>query len=157
MVCWTYSHCGFSAPSARNQCISSASPGCWCSLQVSWLPFKQYRQVGTPIGTLHSGSVTDQPLFYIALVSVILGVMLFLAGFIGELVSRNSNLATNTISRAKSKIYFVQTSDQYFSDTLSKIEYRIFLKTLAPAFLMFNVSENNSGRGHISSSLLVSS
>ena len=36
--------------------------------------------------------VTDQPLFYIALVSVILGVMLFLAGFIGELVSRNSNL-----------------------------------------------------------------
>jgi glycosyltransferase involved in cell wall biosynthesis len=36
--------------------------------------------------------VTDQPLFYLALVAVILGVMLFLAGFIGELVSRNSTL-----------------------------------------------------------------
>lgn len=34
--------------------------------------------------------VTDQPLFYLALVAVILGVMLFLAGFVGELVARNS-------------------------------------------------------------------
>jgi hypothetical protein len=34
--------------------------------------------------------VTDQPLFYIALVAVILGVMLFLAGFLGELIGRNS-------------------------------------------------------------------
>ncbi len=34
--------------------------------------------------------VTDQPLFYIALVAVIIGVMLFLAGFLSELVSRNS-------------------------------------------------------------------
>ena len=35
--------------------------------------------------------VTDQPLFYLALVAVILGVMLFLAGFLGEMVSRNSS------------------------------------------------------------------
>jgi len=34
--------------------------------------------------------VTDQPLFYLALVAVMLGVMLFLAGFICEMVSRNS-------------------------------------------------------------------
>ena len=34
--------------------------------------------------------VTDQPAFYLALVAVILGVMLFLAGFIGEMVSRSS-------------------------------------------------------------------
>ncbi len=34
--------------------------------------------------------VTDQPLFYLALVAVLLGFMLFLAGFICELVSRNS-------------------------------------------------------------------
>ena len=34
--------------------------------------------------------VTDQPLFYIALLAVVLGVMLFLAGFLGELISRNS-------------------------------------------------------------------
>ncbi len=35
-------------------------------------------------------AVTDQPLFYLALVAVILGVLLFLAGFICELVSRNA-------------------------------------------------------------------
>jgi len=34
--------------------------------------------------------VTDQPLFYLALVAVILGVMLFLAGFVGEMVARSS-------------------------------------------------------------------
>ena len=34
--------------------------------------------------------VTDQPLFYLALVALIIGVQLFLTGFIAELVSRNS-------------------------------------------------------------------
>ena len=34
--------------------------------------------------------VTDQPLFYIALVAIIVGVQLFVAGFLGELISRNS-------------------------------------------------------------------
>ena len=34
--------------------------------------------------------VTDQPLFYLALVAVLLGVMLFLAGFVCEMVSRSS-------------------------------------------------------------------
>ena len=34
--------------------------------------------------------VTEQPLFYLALVAVILGFQLFLTGFLGELVSRNS-------------------------------------------------------------------
>lgn len=36
-------------------------------------------------------AVTDQPLFYLALVAVILGVMLFLAGFVCEMISRNSS------------------------------------------------------------------
>ena len=36
-------------------------------------------------------AVTDQPLFYLALLAVILGVMLFLAGFIGEMISRSSS------------------------------------------------------------------
>ena len=40
---------------------------------------------------LHFRAVTDQPLFYLALVAIILGVMLFLAGFIGEMVSRTSS------------------------------------------------------------------
>lgn len=35
--------------------------------------------------------VTDQPLFYIAMVAVILGVQLFLAGFLGELIGRGSS------------------------------------------------------------------
>jgi len=36
-------------------------------------------------------AVTDQPLFYLALVAVILGVVLFLAGFIGEMIARSSS------------------------------------------------------------------
>ena len=36
-------------------------------------------------------AVTDQPLFYIALVVIVIGVMLFLTGFIAELISRNSS------------------------------------------------------------------
>lgn len=39
--------------------------------------------------------VTDQPLFYLALVMTIIGVQLFVAGFIGELVSRNSSERNN--------------------------------------------------------------
>ena len=35
-------------------------------------------------------AVTDQPLFYLALLSVVLGVMLFLAGLIGEMISRSA-------------------------------------------------------------------
>jgi glycosyltransferase involved in cell wall biosynthesis len=35
--------------------------------------------------------VTDQPLFYIALLAVVLGSLLFLSGFLGELISRNGN------------------------------------------------------------------
>lgn len=36
--------------------------------------------------------VTDQPLFYLALTSMIIGTQLFLAGFIGELIARNSSI-----------------------------------------------------------------
>ena len=39
--------------------------------------------------------VTDQPLFYLGLVAVILGFQLFLAGFICEMVSRNSSERNN--------------------------------------------------------------
>ncbi|MEX0812274.1 MAG: glycosyltransferase family 2 protein [Chitinophagales bacterium] len=34
--------------------------------------------------------VVDQPLFYLALLVIVIGVQLFLAGFLGELVSRNN-------------------------------------------------------------------
>lgn len=34
--------------------------------------------------------ITDSPYFYIALTAMILGTQLFLTGFIGELIARNS-------------------------------------------------------------------
>ena len=36
-------------------------------------------------------AVTDQPLFFVAILAVILGVQLFLAGFLGELINRRSS------------------------------------------------------------------
>ena len=39
---------------------------------------------------LNFRAVTDQPLFYLALVAVILGAMFFLAGFLGEMIARSS-------------------------------------------------------------------
>ena len=35
-------------------------------------------------------AVTDQPLFYLALLAVILGALFFLTGFIGEMIARSS-------------------------------------------------------------------
>ena len=46
--------------------------------------------------------VTDQPLFYLALVAILVGVMMFLTGFLGELVSRNS--ATRNEYKIKDRI-----------------------------------------------------
>ncbi|NSW46391.1 MAG: glycosyltransferase family 2 protein [Bacteroidales bacterium] len=40
---------------------------------------------------LPTRNVTDKPLFYLALLAIILGVQLFLAGFLGELITRNSS------------------------------------------------------------------
>jgi hypothetical protein len=39
----------------------------------------------------HFRQVTDQPLFYIALVAMIFGLQLFLSGFLGELIARSSS------------------------------------------------------------------
>lgn len=47
---------------------------------------KLYKQAhGLPLR-----AVTEQPLFFVAILAVILGVQLFLAGFLGELVNRNA-------------------------------------------------------------------
>jgi glycosyltransferase involved in cell wall biosynthesis len=40
---------------------------------------------------IYERNVTDQPLFYLALVTTIIGVQLFLAGFLGEMISRNAS------------------------------------------------------------------
>jgi hypothetical protein len=34
--------------------------------------------------------LTNQPLFYMSLVAILLGVILFLAGFLGEMINRNA-------------------------------------------------------------------
>ena len=48
---------------------------------------KLYKQaMGLPLR-----AVTDQPLFFVAILAVILGVQLFLAGFLGELINRRSS------------------------------------------------------------------
>ena len=39
----------------------------------------------------HFRQVTEQPLFYIALLAMVFGLMLFLAGFLGEMIARSSN------------------------------------------------------------------
>ena len=36
-------------------------------------------------------AVTDQPLFYLAMLAIVIGVLFFLAGFIGEMVARSSS------------------------------------------------------------------
>lgn len=48
-----------------------------------------YMEASLPNG-YKSRDITSQPLFFISLVSVIIGVQLFLAGFIGEMISRNA-------------------------------------------------------------------
>ena len=40
-------------------------------------------------------AVTDQPLFYLALVALVLGVILFLTGFLGEMIARSSEGRNN--------------------------------------------------------------
>jgi glycosyltransferase involved in cell wall biosynthesis len=45
--------------------------------------------------------VTDQPLFYLALVSIIVGVQLFVAGFLGEMISRNASERNNYLIKEK--------------------------------------------------------
>ena len=47
---------------------------------------KLYKQ----INNLPLRAVADQPLFYLAILAIILGVQLFLAGFLGELINRTS-------------------------------------------------------------------
>ncbi len=47
---------------------------------------KLYRQAHDIVAR----GVTDQPLFYISLAAAIIGVQLFLAGFLGEMIGRNS-------------------------------------------------------------------
>ncbi len=46
-------------------------------------------------------SITNRPSFYIALTAIIIGVQLFMAGFIGELISRNSSVRNSYLIEEK--------------------------------------------------------
>ena len=60
---------------------------------------KLYKQaMGMPLR-----AVTDQPLFFVAILTVILGVQLFLAGFLGELINRRSSERNNYLIDKKIK------------------------------------------------------
>lgn len=50
-------------------------------ISVVWIIVQKFT-VGNPL--------TNQPLFYLSLVAIVLGVILFLAGFLGELINRNA-------------------------------------------------------------------
>ncbi len=49
----------------------------WLYLAIAKFVFLQYK-------------MTERPLFFVGIISIVIGVQLFLAGFIGELISRNS-------------------------------------------------------------------
>lgn len=50
---------------------------------------------------VHAQLLTERPSFYISLTSMVLGTMLFLAGFIGELILRNSGDRNNYLLEKK--------------------------------------------------------
>jgi glycosyltransferase involved in cell wall biosynthesis len=50
----------------------------WIYLGVAKFAFSKY-------------NMTDRPIFYVGIISIVVGVQLFLAGFLGELIARNSS------------------------------------------------------------------
>jgi hypothetical protein len=62
------------------------------TILTTWLIGEKLYNIANP---LKYRNVTDNPLFYLALVAIILGVQLFLAGFIGELLITNSDKTTD--------------------------------------------------------------
>jgi glycosyltransferase involved in cell wall biosynthesis len=49
-------------------------------------------------------NMTDRPLFYIGIISIVIGTQLFLAGFLGELIARNSSDRNHYLIEQKSGI-----------------------------------------------------
>ena len=70
---------------------------------------KLYKQAhGLPLR-----AVTEQPLFFVAILAVILGVQLFLAGFLGELVNRNATDRNSYLVDRKINIEDKKHKNQY--------------------------------------------
>ncbi|MDR1182615.1 MAG: glycosyltransferase family 2 protein [Bacteroidales bacterium] len=66
-----------------------------------WLIIEKLRYMSTGVSAYRQ--VTDQPLFYLALLAMIFGLMLFLAGFLGEMISRGSVDRNKYIIREQTK------------------------------------------------------
>jgi len=49
-------------------------------------------------------NMTDRPLFYVGIISIVIGTQLFLAGFLGELIARNSSDRNHYLIEQKSGI-----------------------------------------------------
>ena len=60
----------------------------WIYLGVAKFAFQQY-------------NMTERPLFYVGIISLVIGTQLFLAGFIGELIARNSTERNNYLIEGK--------------------------------------------------------
>lgn len=65
-------------------------------LAVLWMIWEKVRAIYF-LDSDNYREVVDQPLFFIALVAIIIGVQLFLAGFIGEMMTMNSSNKTDYI------------------------------------------------------------
>jgi glycosyltransferase involved in cell wall biosynthesis len=63
----------------------------WIYLFIAKIAFQQY-------------NMTDRPLFYVGIISLVIGTQLFLSGFIGELISRNSADRNNYLIESKQGI-----------------------------------------------------
>ena len=55
-------------------------------LSVGWIIYEKLSKISQNVPLDLIRPVTDQPLFYIALLAIIIGVQLFLVGFLSELV-----------------------------------------------------------------------
>jgi glycosyltransferase involved in cell wall biosynthesis len=60
----------------------------WIYLFIAKFAFRQY-------------NMTDRPIFYVGIISLVIGTQLFLAGFLGELISRNSTERNNYLIEEK--------------------------------------------------------
>lgn len=63
----------------------------WIYLFIAKIAFQQY-------------NMTDRPIFYVGIISLVIGVQLFLAGFLGELISRNSSIRNQYLVEDKLRI-----------------------------------------------------
>ncbi|MEO6406152.1 MAG: glycosyltransferase family 2 protein [Ferruginibacter sp.] len=63
----------------------------WIYLFIAKFAFQQY-------------NMTDRPIFYVGIISLVIGTQLFLAGFIGEMISRNSAERNSYLIEEKSGV-----------------------------------------------------